>query len=169
VNKNKNSKTLSLKVARYAEKRLLVKPRISSRRELISIHREKKAFETNLLQPHTQLTKGQKAADSVTTLVGSWKFIIIQSLIILIWISWNSLAPTNLKWDPPSFLLLNILLSFQAAYTAPFIMMSENRQSQIDRRRAKEDFEVNKLAERENEVMLAELRELKKMIRQLRK
>jgi uncharacterized membrane protein len=167
--KNKKTKTLSLKVLRHKEKRDFVSEATNTEYDLSLVKQEKTALESKYHHKNMKLTKGQRAADSVTSLVGSWKFIIIQSIFIFTWISWNSLAPAGLRWDPPSFLLLNIMLSFQAAYTAPFIMMSENRQSQIDRKRAQEDFAVNKLAERENEVMLRELRELKKLVKELKK
>jgi uncharacterized membrane protein len=98
------------------------------------------------------LTTGQKISDIVAKTVGSWKFIIIQSACILIWISYNSFNNTNI-WDPYPFILLNLMLSFQAAYTAPAIMMSQNRLSEIDRQQASNDFEVNVKAELEIELL----------------
>ena len=98
------------------------------------------------------LTVGQKISDSVARTVGSWKFIIIQSICILAWITYNSVNNTNV-WDPYPFILLNLMLSFQAAYTAPAIMMSQNRLSEIDRQHANNDFEVNVKAELEIELL----------------
>jgi len=86
------------------------------------------------MEDYTKLTLGQKLADGVATLVGSWRFVIIQSLLICFWIGMNLWSPW--KWDPFPFILLNLFLSFQAAYTAPFIMMSSNRIEQIDRARS---------------------------------
>jgi uncharacterized membrane protein len=91
------------------------------------------------------------AADWITDIVGSWRFIIIQSLLLAAWIVFNALSPGRV--DPYPFILLNLLLSFQAAYTAPIIMMSQNRQADIDRRRSIEDFEVNRKAELEIETL----------------
>ena len=86
------------------------------------------------MEEKSTLTLGQKLADSVAALVGSWRFVIIQSFLIAVWIGMNLYSPW--KWDPYPFILLNLFLSFQAAYTAPFIMMSSNRIEQIDRARS---------------------------------
>jgi uncharacterized membrane protein len=95
-----------------------------------------------------ELTTGQKVSDTVARIVGSWKFIIIQSFFIMGWIIYNSLNAPNV-WDPYPYILLNLMLSFQAAYTAPAIMMSQNRLSEIDRKQANNDFEINVKAELE--------------------
>jgi uncharacterized membrane protein len=99
-----------------------------------------------------ELTAGQHISDVVAKTVGSWKFIIIQSVCIFAWISYNSINGSN-AWDPYPFILLNLMLSFQAAYTAPAIMMSQNRLSEIDRQQASNDFEVNIKAELEIELL----------------
>ena len=82
--------------------------------------------------------------------MGSWRFIILQSCILLIWIALNITAWIQ-HWDPYPFILLNLALSFQAAYAAPFIMMSQNRQQDIDRGRAESDYRINVKAELEIE------------------
>ncbi len=97
-------------------------------------------------------TFGQRISDGVAKTVGSWKFIIIQSVCIMIWIIYNALSPNHV-WDPYPFILLNLMLSFQAAYTAPAIMMSQNPLSEIDRLQATNDFEVNVKAELEIELL----------------
>ncbi len=99
----------------------------------------------------SELTTGQIIADQVAKAVGSWKFIIGQTICIIAWISFNSI--NNNQWDPYPFILLNLILSFQAAYTAPAIMMSQNRQADIDRHQANNDFEVNVKAELEIELL----------------
>ena len=98
------------------------------------------------------LTLGQRLADRVAATIGSWRFILIQSSAIVVWIVGNVLAKDG-AWDPYPFILLNLLLSFQAAYTAPAIMMSQNRQSELDRRHAETDYEVNVKAELEIELL----------------
>ncbi|MBP2295395.1 DUF1003 domain-containing protein [Azospirillum rugosum] len=95
---------------------------------------------------------GQVVADGVAALVGSWHFIIGQSVLLGLWISANVLGWMG-AWDPYPFILLNLVLSFQAAYTAPIIMMSQNRQADIDRERAKQDYDVNLKAELEIELL----------------
>jgi uncharacterized membrane protein len=84
--------------------------------------------------------------------MGSWSFIIIQSVILVIWIILNVTAFTQ-QWDPYPFILLNLALSFQAAYAAPVIMMSQNRQASIDRAAAQNDYQVNAKAELEIELL----------------
>jgi uncharacterized membrane protein len=98
------------------------------------------------------LTTGQRIADRVASTIGSWRFIIFQSTGIFLWIIGNVLSGAN-AWDPYPFILLNLLLSFQAAYTAPAIMMSQNRQSELDRRHAQNDYEINVKAELEIELL----------------
>ena len=91
---------------------------------------------------------GDRLADAVAATMGSWRFILVQSGLLLAWIAGNA-AIGGGAWDPYPFILLNLLLSFQAAYTAPIIMMSQNRQSDIDRGRALADYQVNLRAEAE--------------------
>jgi uncharacterized membrane protein len=98
------------------------------------------------------LTTGQRIADQVAATMGSWKFIIIQSIILLAWIALNITAFVE-QWDPYPFILLNLALSFQAAYAAPFIMMSQNRQQDIDRQAAEHDHQINIKAELEIELL----------------
>lgn len=102
---------------------------------------------------HKQVAKpstGDHVADRVAAIVGSWRFIIIQTTLLLIWIALNVVGWIK-AWDPYPFILLNLMLSFQAAYTAPIIMMSQNRQAAIDRHRAMEDYDINLKAELEIE------------------
>jgi uncharacterized membrane protein len=80
--------------------------------------------------------------------MGSWSFIIIQSLLFGGWIALNAIAFVR-HWDPYPFILLNLALSFQAAYAAPIIMMSQNRQADKDRLMAEHDYEINTKAEQE--------------------
>lgn len=97
-------------------------------------------------------TRGAMIADCVAKTVGSWRFIIIQSVVLGIWIALNLVAIIG-HWDPYPFILLNLVLSFQAAYAAPIIMMSQNRQSEIDRRHAEHDYRINVKAELEIELL----------------
>ncbi|WP_448188691.1 DUF1003 domain-containing protein [Azospirillum sp. sgz301742] len=95
---------------------------------------------------------GDRIADRVAATVGSWRFIITQSVLLTLWIVANALAWAY-RWDPYPFILLNLVLSFQAAYTAPIIMMSQNRLADIDRRKAEQDYQVNLKAELEIELV----------------
>ncbi|QUD85981.1 DUF1003 domain-containing protein [Phenylobacterium montanum] len=106
------------------------------------------------------LTIGQKVADTVAAGMGSWAFIIIQSTILLLWIIANVTAWIQ-HWDPYPFILLNLALSFQAAYAAPFIMMSQNRQQDIDRKAAEHDYQINIKAELEIELLHQKIDQLR--------
>jgi uncharacterized membrane protein len=97
-------------------------------------------------------SRGEKIADTVTAIVGSWRFIIIQSCLLTIWIVLNIMAWVA-HWDPYPFILLNLALSFQAAYATPFILMSQNRQSTIDRENAQQDLDCDIKAEMEIELL----------------
>jgi uncharacterized membrane protein len=105
-------------------------------------------------------TSGQRIADAVAATMGSWPFIIVQTTILAFWIVLNIVAWIR-HWDPYPFILLNLALSFQAAYAAPFIMMSQNRQSDIDRLKAEEDYRINIKAELEIELLHQKLDELR--------
>lgn len=107
-----------------------------------------------------ELTFGQRIADGVAATMGSWPFIIIQSAVLLIWIALNITAWIR-HWDPYPFILLNLALSFQAAYAAPFIMMAQNRQQQIDRKDAANDHQINIKAELEIELVHQKIDELR--------
>ena len=96
--------------------------------------------------PPPPQTLGARLADAVAALVGSWRFITIQTTLLVAWIVANA-AFGNGAWDPYPFILLNLMLSFQAAYTAPVIMMAQNRQADVDRDRAIADYQVNLRAE----------------------
>ena len=74
-------------------------------------------------------------ADRCTEIIGSWPFLIGQSCVLFFWVTINATAPNHIKWDKPPFILLNLMLSFQAAFTAPLLLMSANRQSEVDRKR----------------------------------
>ena len=103
-----------------------------------------------------RVTSGQRVADSLATVMGSWPFIIVQSIILTAWITINILAWVH-HWDPYPFILLNLALSFQAAYAAPIIMMSQNRLAAKDRLMAEQDYVVNTKAEEEVKAIMQHL------------
>lgn len=101
-------------------------------------------------------TFGQRLADSVANGMGSWRFIIIQTLIVALWMGLNVIAFVH-HWDIYPFILLNLLFSTQAAYAAPIIMMAQNRQSQRDRVQAENDYKTNIAAKKEIEELMTRL------------
>jgi uncharacterized membrane protein len=94
---------------------------------------------------HDRRTRSEQLADRVTAVFGSWKFIIVQTMIVVLWIGLNLLAAVH-HWDPYPFILLNLVFSTQAAYAAPLILLSQNRQADTDRIRAEHDYQVNQIA-----------------------
>ena len=99
---------------------------------------------------------GQRLADSVASGMGSWRFIIIQTVIVALWMLANVVGFIY-HWDVYPYILLNLLFSTQAAYAAPIIMMAQNRQNERDRHHAEQDFKTNVEAKKEIEMLLEKL------------
>ena len=115
----------------------------------MSIKEEKLIVENLLNQPKEILSRGQSISDKVASFGGSWKFIIIFSIIISGWILFNTLLPQKIDFDPYPFILMNLVLSAIAALQAPIIMMSQNRKEEKDRKRSENDYLINLKAEME--------------------
>lgn len=110
--------------------------------------KEEKLIVDNLLHPPKEiLTRGQTISDKVAQFGGSWKFINLFSLILLVWILFNTLSPHRDEFDPYPFILMNLVLSAIAALQAPVIMMSQNRKEERDRKRSENDYLINLKAE----------------------
>ena len=110
-------------------------------------------FNKNWHEHHSDsLGFGQRLADKVANGMGSWKFIIIQTTFVLVWMVLNIMAFIY-HWDPYPYILLNLLFSTQAAYAAPIIMMAQNRQSERDRIQATQDYQTNVEAKEEIETL----------------
>ena len=108
-------------------------------------------------EKHKEESKfGQRLADIVASGMGSWRFIIIQTAVVAVWMSANVIGFIY-HWDVYPYILLNLLFSTQAAYAAPIIMMSQNRQSERDRHHAEQDYKTNKEAKKEIEQLLEKL------------
>jgi uncharacterized membrane protein len=103
-------------------------------------------------------TRGARIADHVASFIGSWRFIIIQSVIFAIWVIFNTLWLFNAyQFDPYPFILFNLFMSAEAAYASPLILMSQNRQAERDRIQAQHDYDTNVAAKEEIETILREL------------
>jgi uncharacterized membrane protein len=98
-------------------------------------------------------TLGEKFADWVYKNIGSWRFILIQSILVVVWVILNATAYIR-AWDPYPFIFMNLIFSLQAAYTASLIMMSQNRQ---DKLKAHNDYLMNLRAEEESRAVLENL------------
>ena len=122
------------------------------------------------------LTYGQRIADAVAKGMGSWAFIIGQSVFVVIWMALNVVGFIR-HWDVYPFILLNLIFSTQAAYAAPIIMMAQNRQGERDRMQAQEDYRCNVDAKLEIEALQMQLTNIEtekldkiiKMLQELKK
>ena len=114
----------------------------------------------NWHQKHTEsLNFGDRLSDAVANGMGSWKFIIWQTIIVIVWMTLNVIAFIH-HWDVYPFILLNLIFSTQAAYAAPIIMMAQNRQSQRDRLQADSDYQTNLDAKKEIEALQLHLNKI---------
>ena len=112
-----------------------------------SIDEEKLVVEHLLNEPKEIITRGQSISDKVARFGGSWNFIISFSIIIIVWIVFNTFSASKNKFDPYPFILMNLVLSTVAALQAPVIMMSQNRKEEKDRKRNENDYMINLKAE----------------------
>ena len=115
---------------------------IESKEEAMHLILDEKVAENINQIDQNQLTTGQKISDDVARVAGSWKFIIIFMIVLVIWIIVNSIALSH-SVDPYPFILLNLILSCIAALQAPIIMMSQNRQDAKDRLRSENDYKID--------------------------
>ncbi len=119
---------------------------------------------------------GSQLADAVAKGMGSWKFIIVQTVLVVLWMGLNLVAFVQ-HWDVYPFILLNLVFSTQAAYAAPIIMMSQNRQSDRDRLQAQADYQTNieakleieELTKKLNHIEINKLDKIIKMLEELEK
>lgn len=102
---------------------------------------------------------GDRIADLVASGMGSWTFIIALTIFIVAWIVLNVVGVVY-HWDPAPFILLNLLFSAQATYSAPLILMSQGRQSDRDREQAQHDYDTNVAAKEEIEALVIRLEAL---------
>jgi uncharacterized membrane protein len=125
--------------------------RTEARSEKVAALRERKAAR-NHLHPVNQIhvdeaTFGERLADQVANGIGSWRFLIIQTSLIALWVVLNLVAVVR-HWDPYPFILLNLCFSLQAAYTGPVLLVANNRQAQLDRLRLEHTAEAEEAAEK---------------------
>jgi uncharacterized membrane protein len=132
--------------------------------------REEELIIDNLQNPPKEyLSHGQKLSDNVAKFGGSWKFIIIFSIVLFVWIFYNTAVAKTAQFDPYPYILMNLVLSCIAAMQAPIIMMSQNRTEEKDRKRAENDYLINLKSEIEirnlhQKVNLLMEEQLKKLI-----
>jgi uncharacterized membrane protein len=123
-------------------------------KQVVSSLSDSRTF-TSQLEENTNdnMTVGQRVADKVASFGGSWTFIISFGTFLFLWIVLNVVLLTTKAFDPYPFILLNLILSCVAALQAPVIMMSQNRQEEKDRERAKKDYMINLKSELEIRIL----------------
>lgn len=132
----------------------VVKERVRSMRELLRL-RGRSKHPVNVAM-HDEATFGEKLADGIAAGIGSWRFLIIQTVLVVLWFALNIIGLVQ-HWDPYPFILLNLLFSIQAAYTGPVLLLAGNRAAQRDRLMAEHDYATNEKAEALVEKILDEL------------
>lgn len=120
--------------------------RAIEQRLLSAVDRQRERRDVNRIHAES-LTVGQRLADGFAATMGSWRFIVVQSVVLTAWVILNVYQLLWRALDPYPFILLNLMLSFQAAYAAPIIMMSQNRQAAKDRLQAELDLRTDVKAE----------------------
>src|SRR5579864_6434398 len=105
---------------------------------------------------HDEATLGERVADKASGGIGSWTFLIVQSVLIVFYVTLNVIGFVN-HWDPYPFILLNLCFTIQAAYTGPILLLAGNRQAQKDRLRLEHTAEVAETAEKSTLDILDEI------------
>lgn len=105
---------------------------------------------------HDEATLGERVADKASAGIGSWAFLIVQSILIVIYVTLNVIGFVN-HWDPYPFILLNLCFTIQAAYTGPILLLAGNRQAQKDRLRLEHTAEVAEAADKSTLDILDEI------------
>jgi len=130
--------------------------------DVLNSLRENELVATNLnAEIAEQKTYAEIMADRIATFGGSWRFVLVFTAVMIVWVAINSLAFFGARFDPYPFILLNLVLSCIAALQAPIIMMSQNRQEKRDRLRAEQDYKVNLKAELEVRLLMTQLEQLR--------
>jgi len=122
----------------------------------------KKKINNNSLKnlPQQKKTFGDRAADKLTEVAGSWAFIFGIIILIAIWV-WLNITAYIGQWDPWPFILLNLFLSCLAALQAPVILMSQNRSNQRDRKRSEYDYQIDRKSQRQIEKIQKDINYIK--------
>lgn len=133
------------------------------------VNNYEKSIMMHLDEEYIRRTKWtERLADKIARFGGSWSFILIFAIALVVWVLWNTLALTHpLHFDRPPFILLNLCLSFIAAFQAPIIMMSQNRQAARDKHESVIDFAINYKAEQEIDDMQSHLHRIEGKLQEL--
>ena len=127
---------------------------------------DKRSFESGHPISKVKKTIGQKCADFASKWIGSWVFIILFIIFMIIWVGVNTAWIFNINhWDPRPFILLNLVLAFFTALQTPIILMSQNRQESIDRIRTDYDYKIDRKSAREIEEIKKQLDRIERKLK----
>ncbi|MFJ6614587.1 DUF1003 domain-containing protein [Streptomyces sp. NPDC091289] len=102
-----------------------------------------------------------RLSERIARFLGTGRFIVWMTLIIIVWLAWNILAPENLRWDEYPFIFLTLMLSLQASYAAPLILLAQNRQDDRDRVTHEQDRKQNERSIADTEYLSREIAALR--------
>jgi uncharacterized membrane protein len=102
-----------------------------------------------------------KASERIARFLGTGRFLLYLTVFILVWATWNTVGPEDLRYDPYPFIFLTLLLSIQASYAAPLILLAQNRQDDRDRVNLEQDREVNARSRADMEFLAREVASLR--------
>ncbi len=131
---------------------------LSSTRKRLDVPREKRR---SLRAPGLSTEDFGVFAEKFARFMGTAKFLIWMTVFVAIWVVWNSVAPSDLRFDPFPFIFLTLMLSLQASYAAPLILLAQNRQEQRDKVIAEQDRQANARAHADMEFLAREVASLR--------
>ena len=118
-------------------------------------------------RPQRDQDRFGRFAEQFARFMGTARFLIWMTIFVLVWIAWNALAPDHLTWDPYAFIFLTLMLSLQASYAAPLILLAQNRQEQRDRVVNEQDRQANARAHADMEFLAREVASLRMAMREV--
>jgi uncharacterized membrane protein len=134
------------------------KTRREQRADRLDVPRETRRL---LRRPRFEDDTFGRFAERFARFMGTANFLLWMSLFVLVWLGWNWLGPTSSKWDPYPFIFLTLMLSLQASYAAPLILLAQNRQEDRDRVIAEGDRLANSRAHADMEFLAREMASLR--------
>ncbi|MEU6780686.1 DUF1003 domain-containing protein [Nonomuraea angiospora] len=119
------------------------------------------------LRPHYDPEAFGRLSEQIARFLGTARFIVYMTVVVAIWVIWNAFTPPNLKFDPYPFIFLTLMLSLQASYAAPLILLAQNRQGDRDRIQYEQDRETADRNQAEIEYLTREIAGLRLALNEL--
>lgn len=116
---------------------------------------------SGLRRPELDADAFGRLSERIARFLGTGRFLVYMTVVILVWISWNALGPDPLRWDTYPFIFLTLILSLQASYAAPLILLAQNRQADRDRVNLEQDREIDARSRADMEYLAREIAALR--------